>query len=300
MKTLFALAVTLLFALFTYAQMNSPAKWVKISSNDDEFSVCVPADFIVFKNDQFGQVIVLSAAGNSSFEVAMGNTSGMSQFKELKKKPSEKEAVFEDYSVGDFKVAKYTAENKVFRITLYVASSRGYFSVSTVSKNADDQSMLTLIRSIRLNGKKLIKSDVGDIPVNANYKVSELKTSQIVKDVLEKKLNKPKEPNETDKKMVSEPIDMDVLYSRQFLMLKKDRPSYTDSARQNNVQGTVELRIQFRADGTIGAIGVVHGLPSGLTQEAVRAAKKIRFLSAEIDGKPVDVVRSVEYTFTIY
>ena len=40
---------------------------------------------------------------------------------------------------------------------------------------------------------------------------------------LEKKLNKPKEPDKSEKKMVSEPIDMDIFYSRQFMMLKKVR-----------------------------------------------------------------------------
>nr|MBJ6969875.1 energy transducer TonB [Vibrio cholerae] len=41
-------------------------------------------------------------------------------------------------------------------------------------------------------------------------------------------------------------------------------------------------------------------LPDGLTEEAVRAVQKIKFLPAMVDGQPVSVVKLLEYHFEIY
>jgi tetratricopeptide (TPR) repeat protein len=80
----------------------------------------------------------------------------------------------------------------------------------------------------------------------------------------------------------------------------KPRPGYTDSARQNNVQGTVILLVLFGANGKIGYILPLKGLGNGLTEQSIAAASKIQFEPAKKDGKSVSTVRVVEYTFSIY
>jgi TonB family protein len=83
-------------------------------------------------------------------------------------------------------------------------------------------------------------------------------------------------------------------------ILSKPRPSYTDAARDNLTQGTVRLRVTFLSNGEIGSILPVKSLPNGLTEEAINAAKNIKFEPATIDGKPVTISRTVEYSFSIY
>lgn len=83
-------------------------------------------------------------------------------------------------------------------------------------------------------------------------------------------------------------------------ILSKPRVSYTDEARKNQVQGTVTLRITFLANGTIGTISTVSGLPDGLTEKAKEAAKMIKFTPATKDGKPVTVTKQIQYSFTLY
>jgi len=80
----------------------------------------------------------------------------------------------------------------------------------------------------------------------------------------------------------------------------KPRASYTDAARQNNVQGTVTLRVTFLASGQIGSISPVSGLPYGLTEQAIAAARGIRFEPQMVNGQPQSVTKSVQYSFTIY
>lgn len=83
-------------------------------------------------------------------------------------------------------------------------------------------------------------------------------------------------------------------------ILSKPAARYTERARFNGTTGTVSLRARFNADGTISDIEPLTTLPDGLTEEAVRAAQKIKFLPAMEDGQPVSVVKLLEYHFEIY
>lgn len=83
-------------------------------------------------------------------------------------------------------------------------------------------------------------------------------------------------------------------------VLSRPQPRYTDAARVNNVQGTVTLRVTFSASGTITSVSPVSGLPYGLTEQAIAAAKQIRFEPAKKNGVAISSVKTVSYTFTIY
>jgi len=83
-------------------------------------------------------------------------------------------------------------------------------------------------------------------------------------------------------------------------ILSKPKANYTDAARQNAIQGTVTLRVTFNADGTIGQISVISGLTNGLTEQAIAAARLIRFEPMKVNGVPVKTTKSIPYTFTIY
>lgn len=80
----------------------------------------------------------------------------------------------------------------------------------------------------------------------------------------------------------------------------KPRANYTDAARQSQLQGTVTLRVTFNSNGTIGSIAPVSGLGMGLTEQAIAAARGIRFEPAKKNGVPQTVTKQVQYSFTIY
>ena len=75
---------------------------------------------------------------------------------------------------------------------------------------------------------------------------------------------------------------------------------YTDEARTGNIEGAVRLKITLLADGTVGDITTVTGLPHGLTEMAIAAARRIKFEPKMVNDEPVSVVITREYTFTIY
>ncbi|HCA58766.1 MAG TPA: hypothetical protein DEP46_12380, partial [Blastocatellia bacterium] len=83
-------------------------------------------------------------------------------------------------------------------------------------------------------------------------------------------------------------------------IVAKPRPGYTEAARKNGTQGTVVLRVTFLANGSIGPISTVRGLPNGLTEQAIAAARNIRFEPPKRNGIPSAVTRTIEYSFTMY
>ena len=83
-------------------------------------------------------------------------------------------------------------------------------------------------------------------------------------------------------------------------ILSKPSASYTDAARKNGTEGAIRLRVVFLASGEIGKITPVTVLPDGLTEQAIEAARQIKFTPAMKDGTPKTVVKLIEYSFSIY
>lgn len=88
--------------------------------------------------------------------------------------------------------------------------------------------------------------------------------------------------------------------TQKYKILAKPRADYTDLARQNNVSGTVMVKVTFLSSGQIGTVTPVSSLPYGLTEKAIAAARAIKFEPAKRDGVPYTVVATVQYNFNIY
>ncbi|HYG09902.1 MAG TPA: TonB family protein, partial [Pyrinomonadaceae bacterium] len=80
----------------------------------------------------------------------------------------------------------------------------------------------------------------------------------------------------------------------------KPEPLYTDRARRNQVRGMVRLRLVLGADGTVQHIYPTRRLPDGLTEAAIEAARKIKFIPAVKEGRLVSQFITIEYNFNIY
>ena len=83
-------------------------------------------------------------------------------------------------------------------------------------------------------------------------------------------------------------------------LLSKPEPQYTEEARKNQIVGTVVLKCVFSSNGTVTNIRTVSGLPNGLTEKAIAAARQIKFVPATKDGHPVSMWMQLEYNFNLY
>lgn len=82
-------------------------------------------------------------------------------------------------------------------------------------------------------------------------------------------------------------------------IISKPRASFTEEARNAMVNGTIVLAALFGTSGKVTNVIVLKPLGYGLDEVAVRAAFGIQFTPAMKDGKPIPVVKTVEYTFSV-
>ena len=83
-------------------------------------------------------------------------------------------------------------------------------------------------------------------------------------------------------------------------LISKPEPQYTEDARKNQVTGTVVLKVVFASSGQVTNIRTVSGLPYGLTERAIAAARQIKFTPATKDGHQVSMWMQLEYNFNLY
>jgi|SRR5215213_770600 len=71
----------------------------------------------------------------------------------------------------------------------------------------------------------------------------------------------------------------------------------TEAAQRNHTRGTVELLVQYGADGQATVVDHITTLPDGLTEEAERVVEGMTFDPATINGKPYTVTEVKRFTF---
>lgn len=119
------------------------------------------------------------------------------------------------------------------------------------------------------------------------------------KEAKDKAKDKPQDEAQTDDD--GKPLTRDKVAVRAVIK-SRPNPSYPRAARDHEVVGTVKLRIILGSDGRVGdKIDVLEGLPHGVTEEAIKAARRIKFEPARReDGSPASQYVIVLYHFNIY
>ena len=86
---------------------------------------------------------------------------------------------------------------------------------------------------------------------------------------------------------------------KKALLIMRPQPNYTENARKNGIEGQVILKAVFSSDGSVRNIQTASGLPNGLTERAIDAAQKIKFIPAIKNGKFVSMWMQLEYHFSL-
>lgn len=83
-------------------------------------------------------------------------------------------------------------------------------------------------------------------------------------------------------------------------IISRPRAEYSNRARKAGVSGFIRLTVGFSVDATVKHILITKPLGFGLDEQAVKAARSIKFEPAIKNGKPISQVKVIEYSFTIY
>jgi len=117
---------------------------------------------------------------------------------------------------------------------------------------------------------------------------------------LVKPINATEVPDASDKPLVldtGERIYTGKEVTTKARLISKPEPLYTEEARRNRISGMLILRVIFSKTGEVTNIQVLVGLPYGMTERAIDAARGIKFVPATKDGNPVSMWMQLEYIF---
>jgi TonB family protein len=279
-----------------------PAKtsdaWVRFESKSKDFSIELPTDYLVDNNG--GTVTLYCFGVGYAVSVSMDTDKSMKTvMKEYAARPPRANPNARFFESGDFiglENLQADVKNNTRSYVLDFASSHGDYRLRAMADDGRAAVVDRIFRSIKLEDKRYLNTAAVDPPEQRVVSVADIKTS----DAISTALNQPAAANLKLVESTNLPdagAVVDLTYSRPVLILRQPRAQYTDSARQRQVSGTVQLYITFQADGTIGSIVLSKSLDKDLDRQAFNAAKQIKFLPAEIGGKPVDVSRYTSYNF---
>ena len=272
-------------------------RWITLESKDKDVAVSFPADFLVQKSESKIRAHAYQDCASLDFSKELINDPAK-YVKELQPSFFNKSAKAERGRIGNSVVAKITTDlGAEYSVQFYLGTPKALYSITISSKNRENSALAKVLNSITLNGKPIIVQPKIQSPRPESTILDELTTSQIVTEFL----NVPDTAISTiEYKVLKEKTDDNTSYSRDLMILVKPRPTYTDSARMAQIAGTIKVRAEFLHNGQIGSVLIDPTLDRGLAKNVAKVVTKIKFVPAEVNGKPTDMTKVIEYKFSIY
>lgn len=313
MKTFFTVVLfTIYLSIFGFAQTDLPksADWETFAPENEEFWIDIPIalNASLFKNDNSNNDFnrrYLNSFDGTYFYIFSDNPKTAGQFKYIAEVIKTYKQTGKTERIGEFETEKFSfPDNGDFYHTILTVKGKNRFYVfQTISLTKENLAVDRFFGSIKLSGKSSAENFVEmknekDITIKIPTAKLELKPNLTNNGNVLNPREKAQDNSVASKKpSVSKTSGNTTIGVR---ILTKPRANYTDFARFYEITGKVTLRVTFSANGTIGAISPFLKLPFGLTEQAISAARGIRFEPATRDGVAFSVTKPVEYSFTIY
>jgi TonB family protein len=299
--TFFICCVTLALAFnISPAFAQATTDWQRYNLPDEDFSVYLPEEPLSIlmprpKLDKdrrpiMGRIYSAYADGMVFLIMSLGNPKNKDSLQdfvnEFKEYPVvSKDAAFEkDIKVSGLKGKQYRFQSgrsdvAFFNgiVQFFTAKERAYVFV-VVGEKIDKPVVNQFLSTIRLDNRS--KAQAEDVPNKITVIAPQPQPLADTEDV--------------NKVFTTRDV------TRKTVVISRPPPQYTEEARRNSVTGTVVLRAVFTSKGYVSNIKAVKGLPDGLTEKAIVAARNVRFIPAVKDGRYVNQYIQIEYNFNLY
>ena len=285
--------VAIPFAATGSARMTSPvsgppnANWRRCVAKDEEFSILMPGTPTLFVTSittsavlRIPERVYSTYANGSAYLVVSYNASTLDgTFQNYRAHHLfQGEATFErDVQLAKYKGRQYQLKfgNVVGMLQVFSTKRHGY-AIATIQAREDPALSEYFFSSLQLmeNGAPAVDQDANTSPPAqeaSNLPVGITQQPSTGKDL-----------------------------TRKVVVVSKPEPWFTEEARRANTAGSVVLRVVLSATGEVTNIHAVSGLSQGLTEQAVEAAKSLRFIPAEKDGKFVSCWMELQYNFNLF
>ena len=262
----------------------SPSNWQRYTVRGEEFSIILPTlpamttykqSRTPYQNERTWRQLGVYADGvvyaiYTDDEDPQGGLKNADR-RMMSRQPASEMGVTCDGFAGKL----YTFTGPIGGLTQVFATKKHFYEIKAFGVSADDSRLKQFFASLRLR-KENEGIEVTDGP------------------------GTPFEPVDGSVTIPAESVFTGKQVDQKITLVMKPEPSYTEEARQSQITGTVILKAVFSANGSVVNINVVSALRRGLTEQAIEAAKRIKFIPAVKDGKFVPMGIQLEYNFNLY
>lgn len=299
---------------------DEPLEWMEITTNNEELKISVPQNYSFSldemgydsKNYEYNSIRSITAFENGvsmwleSFEVKDAHKAFhyLPDFAVSSRNWNQR---LDEYTLGAISKRKkeITVDGDYYVKRYYFHTKDRIYCVGFGARDKKNPTIKKFLQTFEFNGesqfafdetavsaasKKVIWEDIKETNISIDYAVNSETTSS---------LNSIKTSLSIFQK-ASFKNTSSYYRNKSIVILTKPLPGYTKLAREKNVTGSVLLIVTFRTNGLISGIKVKDGLDSGLTERAIEATKRIRFLPPERNGIPYNVRKTVSFGFLIY
>lgn len=306
---LFTFWLILFFPIIASAQENQLAKWIRVQSDNGEFSVEIPVEYD-FYADKDGFLVSDQSQSYPLTEMRMLNSfreKTLLSFETYKTNRSKdiadifidrdkKNGEKSEIKLGELKIKQILIQKDgLYAVRRFLTSKTHLYVLTAASRNGETVALKRFLDSITFStaDTNLTQTQINETkPTSILF--SELKVSQLEIDQnpepLKKSIAKNSKPSTPIKDENSVPITIIV----------KPNPSYTNAARQSGETGVVRIRMTFSKNGSVTKIGFLSTLKGGLLRQVVFAAIRIKLLPAEKEDKAIAVTKIIDYEFHRY
>lgn len=276
----------------------------KISPSEEEFTMIIPddnyQDYQYKKKGEFLSGLYKAYSKDVYYFVASYKNTDVYQSNAVIDFAKLYDPVGKEVFFGNIKGTKYSFEDSehFFNEIISVITQKRIYTFHILSENKDN-----LLNDKSISSIEFSENSQNKVLVNTNKKPTKSKVDSTNKTTSTAD-GKVADSNQSDKSngigFTYPDLTKLKVKDSALKILAKPRPPYTELAREYNFQGFVMLRVTFLENGKIGDVSAVEKIPLGLTDNAIKAVRSMRFVSAIRGGKPFSVVKIVQYNFSIY
>ncbi len=308
MKKLLLPILVIILSTFSFSQEVKKDDWIRVQSDDGEFSIELPSNYKYFYDEKgfyvgkdsniypLEQMNMFSAYlddSSISFECYKGTKDALDAIKHLDDRGTKSKG--ESTSSTEIKRDENKIKQKIFQnenhftVRQYLYSKTHLYILTTSSRAAETKTTMRFLNSLvftpNTKNRQIIKDAIFFSKL-VSYKID-------LKEALDTPISTEKSP------VVGSQAQPQTI-SNSFVISKNPLPTFTEEGRTFSEQGVVRLRIVFSKEGIVSGITILKSLKHGLLRQAIFAAIRIKFLPKLESGSPIDITKTLEYAFRIY
>jgi hypothetical protein len=300
MKKIYLLLAIVLFATISFAQDAKKDDWIRIQSDDGEFSIEVPAKYGYFYDkdglladflnpySKLGEMRVFNSYIEStlisfeSYKVPNNIFAVNKAITEISRTDVNEGGQREEFKKDGFKIIQITKKSKnLYMVKWFIYSKHSIYMLLSASRSGETEAMKRFFNSL------ICKPDTKVSQISKEITFSGLKQTPIV---IEEDLNRKVKTDDKKKSQRDTSI-------QPFSIVFQPLPIFTTL---NSASERVYLEIEFSEIGQISKLITLRKLKSEFLRSVQLSALRLKYLPEEKDGKPIAVTKLIKYDIPPY